>query len=290
MIALGVCGTKPGGRVPPLRPMKARKIAVAALSLVAALALSADASAKPKPTSTKSQTTKHAPRTRQPIPTHKTLKPGLGLDPKVLRESGAARRLGPKAKTKLLLGKGVTLPSNELGKAVVLSVRRPWLNAAAHLTFVGMITVMPGDQGGFAVIGEISKENDYDDRARPAPASPIPGAFGGFNECDIVPILCAPIVNPNGAAPKPTRGMSYATVRFRAAKNKMYVVDCFAAGESEISADVTAAKSLVASGAVDVTGHVLVTVPSSTSKRDVRIDLFSTKPWTLRKCEISPVG
>ncbi len=256
---------------------------------------------KKQPTAThanKANASATAPKKQQTVTMKKEAKATLNPIQKVqpmpkatLDKLQRAKPLNKRAKQRLLEKAGLNIKPSDIGEATTVSVRRPWLNGATHLSFTGLNMVYPQSRSGIAIVGQSGGRDDYDDAPRPSPAGsesqdddqPIQ-----INPCLIGPI-CPERMPSNRPAPRaPQRGPSYATLRFKAAKDKAYIVDCLASGSVSLHGDVIVDRAIVDSDSGVADGHFDVLV-SRGERRNVRLDLWSHGSWTLRQCTITPV-
>lgn len=252
-----------------------------ALPLVAVALAPLPSAAKPTPKKSQANTSASPQHVGKVAPLTKQGKTRV-LPRKHLNAVKKARPLDKAAKQALLKKRGLNVPTNEIGKPTKVTVRKPWANAATHLAFTGLNMVFPGENN--AVIGQVSDATAYDDAEKPdegaaEPAFSLPRCWGPA--CGL-----APVGLPPGA---PKRGANYVTLRFKASKNKDYLVDCIASGDANLNAQVIDAKKIASTTTAAADGHFSLRVESG-KRRHVRIDMFSAKPWSLRQCSITPVG
>ncbi|MEM6993992.1 MAG: hypothetical protein AAF721_26000 [Myxococcota bacterium] len=247
----------------------------------------------------KHQTTKAKPQAGK-IPTttskaklgpktnRKAVPKSAGAQPHVLpraklNEVRKARPLDKAAKAKILAAGGIAAQPSDIGAPTTVAIRSPWVNTTTHLSITGLSMVYPHMQRGIALVGQSGGHDAYDD----VPAPPVPGGPNpiSFDDCTIGP--CVRPILPGHSTP--ARGKSYATLRFKAAASKAYIVDCIAAGSDELHAQVIVNKEFVGRKSAEASGHFDLLV-SAGARRNVRIDLFSAEPWNIRQCTITPVG
>jgi hypothetical protein len=189
------------------------------------------------------------------------------------------------AKTEVLAASGIKADAGDLGEPVTVSVRDP-SEKHATLSFVGLNMVLANQ--GVAVIGQLSDMNESD-----APTQTQTTEASTVGGCDVGPffVICEMRrVAAAGAsqATAPAVGGGYVSLRFRAAPETGYIVDCLASGDTDLHALVIVDKTVVdtedaaADGRFDLYVHRGV-------RRDVRIDLIGEQPWTLRQCQLTPV-
>jgi len=286
---------------------------------LALLLIPAVASAKPATHGNKAKTSANSPKKPQTVPMKKGANTSATLPKKqhqtvpmnteanasanpirkvqpmpkaTLDKLKRAKPLSKRAKRQLLEKAGMVIKPSDIGEATTVSVRRPWLNGATHLSFTGLNMVYPASRNGIAIVGQSGGRDDYDDAPRPSPegtdAQEADQPFR-IDPCSFGPI-CPRNLPGNRPAPRaPRRGPSYATLRFKAAKDKAYVVDCLASGSATLHGDVIVDKAIADSDSGTADGHFDLLV-SRGERRHVRVDLWSEGSFTLRQCTITPVS
>ena len=206
-----------------------------------------------------------------------------------LQDVKNAKPLTKAQKRDLLRRKGIDVPNSEIGKATTISVRKPWFNAATHLSFQGLTMVQPSVGRGTAVIGQVNSRGNGDDAPRSSSSRSTTFELPNTPAPAIGPISPSPGSRGAPASSGPVRGRNFATVRFKAARSKSYIVDCIASGSEQLHAEVISGQEIVGRKSARADEHFELLV-SAGRRRSVRIDLFSSSAWTLRECTITPVG
>jgi hypothetical protein len=191
------------------------------------------------------------------------------------------------AKTQVLAASGIKADAGDLGEPVTISVRDP-SEKHATLSFTGLNMVLANQ--GVAVIGQLSDMNEFDGPAHTESDEAVEGPFICSASMLGLTALCESLrlAAQAGSQTTPTVSGGYVTLRFRAAPDTGYIVDCLASGDTDLHALVIVDKAVVdredaaANGRFDLYVH-------RGARRDVRIDLIGEQPWTLRQCQLTPV-
>jgi hypothetical protein len=242
---------------------------IASLVAVASLAGTV-ASAAPKTAKTSKTTalaTKPAVSAKAVLKFHKA-PPSVRLDhdAQLAKKVKATPRLSKAQKARVFADAGIAIATAELAEPVVLDVRDPYHDPRTHLSFVGSTAIQPGVDGGIALIDT-----------------------GGLLPTDLG-INFNLLGGGSDDSSRPARAINFALVEFRAAADKHYLVDCIVAGEGQFVAQLVVDGALVPGGFTHGEGHATQLVPISASNRTAQVQVLSGAPWTMRACEITPVG
>ena len=232
-----------------------------------------------KPSSKVPPTTKNAPPATTPTVVTKTPK----LATKHIAKVKMMKPMTIEAKQEVLAASGIQADAGDLGEPVTVSVRDP-SEKHATLSFVGLNMVLANQ--GVAVIGQLSEMNEFD-----APAHEETAEASTTSICDMHMAFTALCTLTGGsgqsnASPLPRAG-GYATLRFRAAPDTGYIVDCLVSGDATLGARVIVDKAVVDEESGPTDGRFELYVDRG-ARRDVRIDLIAAQPWTLRQCQLTP--
>ena len=256
-----------------MTPLRRLPVAIAFLGLLAVPVVT-----QGKPSSKVPPSTTQTPPPKTPAVVKKTPK----LAEKHIATVKQTKPMTIQAKTELLAASGIKADAADLGEPVTVSVRDP-SEKNATLSFVGLNMVLANR--GVAVIGQISDMNEFD-----APTHAQSDEAATVDGCDIGPFLficeARRVLASHGTMS--AVGAGSVSLRFRAAPDTGYVVDCLASGDTQLHALVTVDKAVVDTEDTPADGRFELYVGRG-ARRDVRIDLVGEQPWSLRQCQLTPV-
>lgn len=197
--------------------------------------------------------------------TSKRPKVELMHDRSLRKRAASIKKLTKKDLKDALDEMDVAIETNQLETPAVLDVRDPHHDDGTHVSFIGSVAVLPGEEGGIANIDA--------GIVIPREFNPFAGLWGGGSS------------DPS----QPLNAMNYALVQFTAAAGKHYIVDCMAAGE-DFATQVIVNGALAPGGFTYRDGHAIQFIASMSTSNTVRMQLLSGGAWTFRRCEITPVG
>jgi hypothetical protein len=152
------------------------------------------------------------------------------------------------------------LVAKTVEQAITLTIRRPYRDLGTHLSIVGRVQVLPGTLGGTAKISKTTGVSN---------------------------IFALPFSDPKDFPPVV---YDHATVQFRAAPNRHYVVECSATEMNGYGTIMVDDGKWIEGGFTRVGRQIVQLVPKQAKAREVKIAFFNlSNEWVLQGCAITPM-